>query len=80
MDKGIQERKQNMRIYKIYRSLSLDLIFYYAIEVLFLTQVKNIEISNVVLSLSFYAIFMILWQIPKYAQQLQTYLILYLYY
>ena len=57
-------RKQNMKIYSIYRAISLDLIFYYAIEFLFLTQVKRINSSDVVLAGAFYAIFMILFQMP----------------
>jgi len=57
-------RKQNMKIYSLYRSISLDLIFYYAIEFLFLTQVKHISSSDFVLSTSMYAIFMIIFQIP----------------
>lgn len=61
----IKARKQNMRLYSFYRSISLDLIFYYAIEFLFLTQVKHITPSEVVLSTSFYAIFMIFLQIPS---------------
>lgn len=59
-----KERKQNMKIYPLYRAISLDLIFYYAIEFLFLTQVKNISSADVVLSQAFYAIFMIILQIP----------------
>ena len=62
--KIVDARKQNMKIYSLYRAISLDLIFYYAIEFLFLTQVKNITPSEVVLSTSFYAIFMIILQIP----------------
>ena len=57
-------RKQNMKIYSIYRAISLDLIFYYAIEFLFLTQVKHISNSDIVLGGAFYAIFMIIFQIP----------------
>ena len=57
-------RKQNMKIYPLYRAVSLDLIFYYAIEFLFLTQVKNISSADFVLSTSFYAIFMIILQLP----------------
>lgn len=57
-------RKQNIKIYSLYRAISLDLIFYYAIEFLFLTQVKHISSSDVVLSSSMYAIFMIIFQIP----------------
>lgn len=48
-------RKQNMKIYSIYRAISCDLIFYYAIDFLFLTQVKSISPSDIVLSSSFYA-------------------------
>lgn len=57
-------RKQNIKIYSLYRTISLDLIFYYSIEFLFLTQVKHISSSDVVLSTSMYAIFMIIFQIP----------------
>ena len=63
-EKIIKQRKQNMKIYSIYRGISLDLIFYYAIEFLFLTQVKHISSSDVVLGNAFYAIFMMIFQIP----------------
>ena len=57
-------RKQNMKIYSLYRAVALDLIFYYAIEFLFLTQIKQISGADIVLSNGFYAVFMILFQIP----------------
>ena len=57
-------RKQNMKLYSLYRAISIDLIFYYAIEFLFLTQVKHLSSSDVVLGGAFYAIFMIIFQIP----------------
>ncbi|MCI8411821.1 MAG: MFS transporter [Clostridia bacterium] len=60
----IKARKQNMKIYSLYRTISLDLIFYYAVEFLFLTQVKHISSSDIVLSTAFYGIFMIVLQIP----------------
>ena len=60
----VNARKQNMKIYSLYRTISLDLIFYYAIEFLFLTQIKEIAPSQIVLTTSFYAIFMIILQIP----------------
>lgn len=63
-NKNIQKRKQNMKIYSTYRTISMDLLFIYAIDFLFLTQVKNINASDVVLKTSFYAMFMILLQIP----------------
>ena len=64
-EKEIREkRKQNMKIYSLYRAISCDLIFYYAIEFLFLTQVKQISPSEIVLGGAFYSIFMIIFQIP----------------
>ena len=64
MDEITKARKQNMKIYSLYRAVSCDLIFYYAIEFLFLTQVKHLTSSEVVLGGAFYGIFMILLQIP----------------
>lgn len=63
-DINTQKRKQNMKIYSMYRAISMDLIFFYAIDFLFLTQVKNISASDVVLKTSFYALFMVILQIP----------------
>lgn len=63
-DMNVQARKQNMKLYSIYRSISMDILFFYAIDFLFLTQVKNISASDVVLQSSFYALFMIILQIP----------------
>ena len=60
----IRKRKQNMKIYSLYRAISCDLIFLYAIDFLFLTQVKHISGADVVLGGAFYGIFMILFQIP----------------
>lgn len=62
--KQSKKRKQNMKIYSLYRMISMDIIFYYAIDFLFLTQVKNITASQYVLRSSFYAFFMIILQIP----------------
>ena len=59
-----QARKQNMKIYSLYRAISCDIIFYYAIEFLFLTQVKHISSADIVLGNGFYAVFMIIFQIP----------------
>jgi len=59
-----QKRKQNMKLYSLYRAISMDLLFFYAIDFLFVTQVKNITASEAVLRSSFYALFMIILQIP----------------
>lgn len=55
-------RKNNMKIYPIYQMFSWDLLFYYAIIFLFLTQVKNFSASNVLIVDFFYAIFRIIFQ------------------
>ena len=57
-------RKRNMKIFPIYKMLSWDLLFYYTINFLFLTQIKNISASEVVLTDSFYALFVMILQIP----------------
>ena len=57
-------RKRNMKLFTIYEAIGLDYIFYYGIEVLFLSQVKGVSDSNIVLLSSLYAIFMIIFQIP----------------
>lgn len=59
-----KKRKNNMKIYPIYTMIGLDLMFFYGIKILFLSQVKNIEVSYIVLSESFYALFYIILQIP----------------
>lgn len=56
-------RKNNMKLYPIYKMIGLDWIFYYGIKVLFLTQVKNISPADIVLSGSFYAFFYIIFQL-----------------
>ncbi len=57
-------RKRNMKLFPVYEAIGLDYIFYYGIEVLFLSQVKQMSDSNIVLLSSLYAIFSIIFQIP----------------
>jgi len=57
-------RKINMKLYPIHKMLSWDLLFYYTISFLFLTQIKNVSASEVVLIDSFYALFVMILQIP----------------
>lgn len=57
-------RKRNMKLFPIYKMLSWDLLFYYTINFLFLTQIKNISASEVVLTDSIYALFVMILQIP----------------
>lgn len=57
-------RKNNMRIFPMYIMFSWDLLFHYAIIFLFLTQVKGLSASQVLLADSFYGIFRVAFQIP----------------
>lgn len=60
----VQMRKRNMKLFPIYKRLAWDYMFFYTINFLFLTQVKNISAANVVLIDAFYSLFGILMQIP----------------
>lgn len=57
-------RKANMRIFPTYKKLAWDYLFFYTIDFLFLTQIKGISSSDVVLKSTFYAFFSIILQIP----------------
>lgn len=56
-------KKNNMKLYPIYKMFAWDLLFYYAITFLFQTQVKGLSPSLVLLGDSFYAIFRVIFQI-----------------
>lgn len=60
----IKARKINMKLYPIYRMVGFDIVFLYAIKMLFLTQVKGVNPQDVILSISFYALYMVLLQVP----------------
>lgn len=51
------KEEKNIRLYPIYKMLSWDLLFYYSINFLFLTQIKNISPANVLLGEALYPIF-----------------------
>lgn len=57
-------RKRNMKIFPTYKKLAWDYLFFYSIDFLFLTQVKNISAADIVLKSSFYALFSMFLQIP----------------
>ena len=59
-------RKTNMRIFTTYKKIAWDYLFYYTIDFLFLTQVKNIKSADVVLKNTFNSIFRSVMQIPGY--------------
>ena len=49
--------KINMKIYPLYKMFSWDLLFYYAISFLFLTQVKSFSASQILSAEAFYILF-----------------------
>ncbi len=57
-------RKTNMRIFPTYKKLAWDYLFFYTIDFLFLTQIKGISASDVMLKSTFYAFFSIVLQLP----------------
>lgn len=59
-----KRRKLNMKLYPTYRMIAADALFFGAIKVLFLTQVKGFSNANVVFMESIYAFFKMILQIP----------------
>ncbi len=62
--KEIQEKKVNARLYPIYKMISWDLLFYYSIIFLFLTQAKHFTASQVLLGDAFFTVSCLIIQIP----------------
>lgn len=62
--KVIEKRKKNVKIFPIYKTVSWDLLFYFPIIFLFLTQVKGLSPSQVLLSDAVYTLSNTFWQIP----------------
>ena len=57
-------RKTNMKLYPVYKMIGYDLMFLYAIQILFLMQVKGCSTSDAVLLGSFFALFSVILTIP----------------
>lgn len=60
----MEKENKNLKLYPKYRQLSMDFLFFYTINVLFLTQIKHIDMASVVLVDTCYALFVIIWQMP----------------
>lgn len=58
------KEKQNVRLFPIYKAISWDLLFFYTILFLFLTQVKGISAADVLLAEATYPIFKCLLLMP----------------
>lgn len=57
-------RQKNIKLYPIYKMFSWDLIFYYVINFLFLTQVKGLTASDILLADAFYPLAKLALQLP----------------
>ena len=55
---------KNIKQFPIYKLFAYDLLFYYAIQMLFLHNVKGISVANIVLLSSLYSAFQMIFQIP----------------
>ena len=55
----------NMKIFPIYKGLSWDALFYYAIEFLFLTSIKGLTAAQVLFVDAFYPIFKFILEVPS---------------
>lgn len=59
-----KKKSKNIKIYPIYRMLSWDLLFYYAIIYLFFTIEKKISVAEVLQLEAYYILFKFITQIP----------------
>lgn len=63
--KNSKNMSYNMKIFPIYKGLSWDALFYYAIEFLFLTSIKGLTAAQVLFVDAFYPIFKFILEIPS---------------
>lgn len=61
-DKEMQDRKFNMKLFPIYEMVGYDVLFFYGIRVMFLSEVKGFTDSQIVLSATLFAIYSIIFQ------------------
>lgn len=57
-------KKKNVKMFTMYKAVSWDLLFYFPIIFLFLTQVKNFSPSQVLFADAFYTLANTFWQLP----------------
>lgn len=62
-----QIKRNNAKLYPIYKMFSWDLLFFYSIEFLFYTITKKITASEILIINGFYLLFRIIMQIPAVA-------------
>ena len=60
-------RRNNAKLYPIYKMCSWDLLFFYSIEFLFYTITKKVTASEILIINGVYLLFRIVMQIPAVA-------------
>jgi len=60
----------NMKIFPIYKGLSWDALFYYAIEFLFLTSIKGLSAAQVLFVDAFYPIFKFILEVTPSVEEI----------
>lgn len=60
----VKQKKNNVKIFPFYKTVSWDLLFYFPIIFLFLTQIKGFSASQVLFADAFYTLSNTFWQIP----------------
>ena len=63
-EKYLEAKKYNLKIFPYYKMFSWDLLFFYSISFLFLTQAKGLSASHVLFMDSCYTLFKFIAQIP----------------
>lgn len=58
-------KKRNRKLFVLYKFLANDLLFYYTISFLFLSNVKGLSTAQIVFAESFYPIFKLFFQFPS---------------
>lgn len=57
-------KKRNRKLFVLYKTLANDLLFYYTISYLFLSNVKGFSTSQIVFAEAFYPLFKLIFQFP----------------
>jgi len=61
----MEEKNRNIKLYPIYKMISWDLLFFYAIIFLYLVQVKNLSATQVLFAEALYNVAIMLFLIPS---------------
>ena len=60
-----KKQRDNISLLKIHKMLASDLLFFYTTYILFLLNVRNLQMSNIVLAGALYGIFKVICQVPS---------------